>query len=83
MCKAFSKFQGFFFNLLKTSSVYEGAKKHIFRNSNSEVNTFYRIGLQRFDIVLDEPQHVYYRGKFISGKVYLELQSPTGVLGEY
>lgn len=54
----------------------------IIRRARNDFLYFYRIGLKRLDITLDHPQQVYYGGKYVTGKIYLELQAPTTGLGE-
>ncbi|XP_031836205.1 arrestin domain-containing protein 17 isoform X2 [Nomia melanderi] len=39
------------------------------------------IGFRRIDIVLDQPQQVYYSGQQISGHVHLDVSEPVNVLG--
>ncbi|XP_015605087.1 arrestin domain-containing protein 2 [Cephus cinctus] len=39
------------------------------------------IGVERLDILLDDPQAVYYGGQPVTGKVYLTLKSPIGAIG--
>lgn len=40
------------------------------------------MGIVRFDIELDNPANMYRKGSVVSGKVYLDLDSPKSVKGK-
>lgn len=40
-------------------------------------------GFRRIDIVLDQPQQVYYSGQQISGRVHLDVSETVDILGKF